>query len=132
MDINGVLVGASTLLLPIVVALFKREINSLYVAWAIYHSRPFDQDRNPLTPDRCQLYNEATGVWENVLIEKYQFSWKRDQRGVFICHSATDGSTASWARERLPFDVWAAMRKRSMPETEEEHPLEVNLPILKE
>ncbi|MEO0986283.1 MAG: hypothetical protein AAFY20_12120 [Cyanobacteria bacterium J06639_14] len=115
---NQLILGAGTLLLSLIVALFKREIGSLYQSWAIYNSRPFDQDRKPDTPDRCQLYNSATGDWEDILIEKYQFSWKRDQRGVFICHTVMNGDTIKLAKERIPFDVWSAMRKRTMPEPE--------------
>ncbi|MEL7315667.1 MAG: hypothetical protein AAFN08_12005 [Cyanobacteria bacterium J06559_3] len=119
MKIGQFLLGAGTLLLPLALALFKREIGSLYQSWAIYNSRPFDQDRKPDTPDRCQLYNSSTGKWEDILIEKYEFSWKQDQRGVFVCHpvAIADGSI-QWAKERIPFDVWATMRKRTMPEPE--------------
>lgn len=134
MEINKWVIGLlGTVLLPILAALFKREIAALYKAWAIYNSRPFDRDRNPNTPDQCQLYNPATGDWEEVLIEKYSFSLNRDKRGVFICHAVTDGAggPTRWARERIPFDVWADMRKRTLPETEAEHPFEVQLPALK-
>ncbi|MEM0979920.1 MAG: hypothetical protein AAGH78_06560 [Cyanobacteria bacterium P01_H01_bin.58] len=130
MELNELLVGIGTFLLPLLLALFKREIASLYQSWAIYHSRPFDQDRNPNTPDRCQLYNPSTGLWENILIEKYEFSLNQDKRGVFICHPVAEDEK-TWARERIPFDVWASMRKRTMPETEEKRPFEVNLPVLK-
>ena len=118
MTIKQVILGAGTLLLPLVVALFKREIGSLYQSWAIYNSRPFDQDRKPDTPDKCQLYNSATGKWEDILIERYQYSWKQDKRGVFIGHPVAQGDTTQWARERIPFDVWASMRKRTVPTME--------------
>lgn len=127
MDIGEVLVGAGTLLLPLLIALFKREISNLYLSWAVYHSRPFDQDRDPGTPDRCQLYNSATGTWESILIEKYQFSLNQDKRGVFICHPVATEDAIAWSRERLPFDVWAQMRKRSMPATKSDVPLEFEL-----
>lgn len=120
LEINEIALGAGTLLLPLAVALFKREIASLIRSWAIYNSRPFDQDRKPDTPDRCQLYNEATGIWENILIEKYQFAWRRDQSGVFIRHPIQGDDVAQWSRERIPFDVWATMRKRTMPKSGEE------------
>lgn len=129
MEVGSILVSAGTLLLSLVVALFKREIGSLYTSWAIYNSRPFDQDRDPSTPDRCQLYDASTGAWEDILIEKYQFSLNRDKRGVFICHSVPD-KNGVWARERIPFDIWADMRKRTMPEAEANHPFEVHIPSL--
>ena len=128
MEIQQLILGAGTLLLPLLIALFKSEIAALYQSWAIYNSRPFDRDRNPDTPDRCQLYNSATGEWEDILIEKYQFSVDRDKRGVFIRHAVNDGETVLWARERIPFDVWATMRKRTVPKTEAQHPFEVKLP----
>jgi hypothetical protein len=117
-DLTPTLVGISTLLLSIVAAMFKRELTNLYQSWSIYNSRPFDQDRQPDTPDHCQLYNPSTGGWEDILIEKYQFSFKQDERGVFICHQVTDGQTTRLSRERIPFDEWAKMRKRTMPQTE--------------
>ena len=118
MKISQLILGTGTLLFPLIIALFKREIGNLYQSWAIYNSRPFDQDRKPDTPDRCQLYNAATGGWENILIERYQFSWKQDKRGVFICHTVANGDTIELARERISFDVWASMRKRTIPEPE--------------
>ena len=131
LEIKQFILGLGTVLLSLIVALFKREIGSLYQSWAIYNSRPFDQDRKPDTPDKCQLYNSATGEWENILIEKYQYSWRRDKRGVFICHPVTHGDTTQWARERIPFDVWASMRKRTLPVAEVKQPLEINLPANK-
>ncbi|NER80597.1 MAG: hypothetical protein F6K42_13685 [Leptolyngbya sp. SIO1D8] len=128
MEIKQLILGAGTLLFPLLIALFKQEIASVYQSWAVYNSRPFDKDRNPNTPDRCQLYNSATGSWETILIEKYQFSLDRDRRGVFICHAIGDQEVKQWARERIPFDVWAGMRKRSLPETEAERPFDVKLP----
>lgn len=116
MDLTPTLVGIGTLLLSLVAAVFKRELVSLYQSWSIYNSRPFDQDRQPDTPDHCQLYDQ--GKWEDILIEKYQFSLKQDERGVFICHKVTDGGSVRWARERIPFDEWAKMRKRTIPKTD--------------
>ncbi|MDA0266901.1 MAG: hypothetical protein O2890_03120 [Cyanobacteria bacterium] len=118
MDITPAIVGLGTLLLSVVAAVFKGEIASLYRSWSLYHARPFDQDRKPDTPDRCQLYNPSTGGWEDILIEKYQFSLKPDRSGVFICHTVTTNGKACLAKERISFDDWAKMRKRSMPKAD--------------
>mgnify|MGYP001796495744 CR=1 FL=1 len=118
MDITPAIVGLGTLLFSIVAAVFKQEIASLYRSWSIYNSRPFDQDRQPGTPDRCQLYNRATGGWEDILIEKYQFSLKPEQSGVFIRYTIKNGGCTRWSQEHISFDDWAKMRKRTRPKTE--------------
>ncbi|NJN20122.1 MAG: hypothetical protein HC812_01565 [Leptolyngbya sp. RL_3_1] len=118
MDITPAIVGLGTLLFSVVAAVFKGEIASLYRSWGIYNARPFDQDRQPDTPDRCQLHNPSTGGWEDILIEKYQFSLRPDQSGVFICHTVTNDGNTYQARERISFDDWAKMRKRTMPSPE--------------
>ncbi|MEY2978175.1 MAG: hypothetical protein ACO3NK_02150 [Prochlorotrichaceae cyanobacterium] len=110
LQINNYLLGS--IVLPLLAGLFKNEISNLYKAWTVYKSRPFDADRDPNTPDRCQLQSAATGEWSDITIEKYCFSLNSDVAGVYITHQLPDGKTAS---ERIPLTVWAGMRKRSMP-----------------
>lgn len=111
LEINQFLLG--TVLFPLLAALFKNEISNLYKSWTIYNARPFDADRDPNTPDRCQLHSAATGNWSNILIERYCFSLNQNEAGVYIRHLLPDGKTSA---ERIPLLAWAGMRKRKMPE----------------
>ncbi|MGA1624310.1 MAG: hypothetical protein ACO4AJ_01535, partial [Prochlorothrix sp.] len=64
LEINQFLLG--TVLFPLLAALFKNEISNLYKSWTIYNARPFDADRDPNTPDRCQLHSAATILGHHV------------------------------------------------------------------
>jgi len=101
--IDNFIIGA--VVLPVFVGLFKTEISNLLKAWRLYLTRPFDEDRDPLTPSKCQIRCDATGKWEDAIIEKYQMSLFANKRGVFIKHA--DGG-----KERISFLKWSDMRKR--------------------
>lgn len=111
MEINKFVLG--TVLLPLLAALFKNEISSLYRTWVLYKNRDFDADRDPNTPEFCQLHNPGTGSWSDIQIQRYCFSLNQNKSGVYIRHLLADGKTAE---ERIPFVVWDGMRKRKMPE----------------
>ena len=87
---------------------FKNEIGNLLKAWKVYSLRSFDQDGNPLTSDKAQLLNNATGQWGDIIIEKYVFSFNARTRGVYIRYP--DGG-----REKIALVDWANMRKRVPP-----------------
>lgn len=78
--------------LPCFAGIFKKEIGNLWTAWCIYKDRPFDEDRNPTTPDICLMCNPATGKWSTIVIHHYQF-WKlkSSARGVTFSHVVKDG-----------------------------------------
>jgi hypothetical protein len=103
----GVAVGA------VILAMFKDETINGVKALRVFHARPFDKDRDPDTPDRCQLFNEATGEWDDIIILKYKFSFNPDIRGAYIAHLL--GETYM-AKEKIPLVKWVDMRKRHMPE----------------
>ncbi|WP_353258518.1 hypothetical protein [Prochlorothrix hollandica] len=111
LQINAFLLGS--ILVPLLAGLFKSEIIGIYQTWALYNVRPFDEDRNPNTPDRCQLHSAATGQWSDITIEKYCFSLNKNKAGVYIRHLLPDNKTAA---EQISFEAWAGMRKRKMPE----------------
>ncbi|MGB2925846.1 MAG: hypothetical protein WBB82_11150 [Limnothrix sp.] len=94
----------STLLLPLLIVLLKSEIANLYKSWGVFKTRSFDEDRDPNTPDSCQVYDVASGEWRDILIVRYAFSLNKNKRGVFVLHPA-DGKlelNQKWAAERIP------------------------------
>lgn len=105
----------TAILIPAAAAFFKEELNSFLDDWRIYHSRPFDKDRNPNTPDYCQLFYEATGQWKMVAIERYTFGILPSARKVWIRHPIPDGR---WAQEKISLSKWAQLRKRACPTRE--------------
>ncbi|AFY38084.1 hypothetical protein Lepto7376_1751 [[Leptolyngbya] sp. PCC 7376] len=106
-----------TVIVPLFVILLKKEIVNLYKSWSVFQTRPFDEDRDPSTPDSCQIYNTATGEWNDIFIARYSFSLDKNNRGVFVFHPVDGklGADKDWAAERIPLLVWADMRKRQMP-----------------
>lgn len=107
----------ATFLLPLLAVLLKSEIANLYKSWTVFHRRSFDQDRDPDTPDSCQVYDDATGQWNDVLIVRYGFALDKNKRGVFVLHPVDGklGKDKQWAAERISLLVWADMRKRKLP-----------------
>lgn len=107
----------STIIFPLLVILLKKEITNLYKSWSVFQTRPFDEDRDPSSPDSCQVYNDATGEWNDILIARYSFSFDKNKRGVFVFHPIDGqlGADKEWAAERIPLLIWADMRKRQMP-----------------
>ena len=106
-----------TIIVPLFVILLKKEIIKLYKSWSVFQTRPFDEDRDPNSPDSCQVYDSATGQWNDILIARYSFSLDKNQRGVFVFHPVDGqlGADKDWAAERIPLLVWADMRKRQRP-----------------
>jgi len=98
-------------LIPILGAMFKNEVGNLMNAWYVYRFRRFD-NRDPDRPDECQLFNPATGQFEDILIDAYIFHWKRSKRGVFIRHILGNDT---YAAEKITLVDWPKFRKRHMP-----------------
>lgn len=87
---------------------FSGEIRYWLGAWRAYRLRPFDVDRDPKTPDWCQQFNGASGVWETVSLT-YSFGLCRGKNGVYVHYYDED-----WVRvrvERVPFCAWSERRK---------------------
>ena len=97
----------SAVALPVVAGIFKNEISNLFKALDAYTSRPFDTDRNPDTPEVCELLNGATGQWGKIEIERYKMSLSKSKRGVFIKYPGGQ-------QEKISLVAWAKMRKRSI------------------
>jgi len=102
----------SLVLIPVSVAFFKKEIGDFITAFSIYRNRRFDEDRDPNTPDTCQLLNPAKGKWTTVIIEKYVFSLNKNKSGVYVLHPCKNNKHA---REIFRFSDWDKIRKRELP-----------------
>jgi len=107
--------GIGAAFVSFVVGLFKKEIATMWKAWKVYKSRPFDSDRDPDTPDRCEVLggNAQGGTeWKEVEIVKYKMSRNADLRGVYINHLLDSGKKAA---EKIPLVTWGDLRKRAIP-----------------
>jgi hypothetical protein len=104
--------GWLTILLPVLIGIFKQEIGEIIFAYQSYSKRSFDADGNPNTPDAVQILNEATGDWERATIKKWVFSLDSTKRGIYLLWPCRNGAVAA---ERLSFQKWKAMRKRHLP-----------------
>ena len=100
-----------TAILPLFVILLKKEFINLYKSWSVFQTRPFDEDRDPNSPDSCQVYDNATGQWNDILIARYSFSFDKNKRGVFVFHPIDGelGIGKEWSAERIPLLIWADM-----------------------
>ena len=108
---KDVLVGL--VVVPVVLgflrAAFSREIDYWVGAWMSYRRRPFDLDRDPKTPDWCQLYNPGSGTWDTVSLVFRFTLWKGDN-GVFVTYY----DPSDWSplrRERVPYSDWSSRVK---------------------
>ncbi len=109
-------IGIIGVIASFIVGLFKKELGTMWTAWRVYKSRPFDSDRDPNTPDRCEIFGEnAQGGkdFEEVEIIKYCFwTWNRDKRGVYINHLLPDGKKAP---RKISLCDWGNLIKRGVP-----------------
>lgn len=98
---------------------FKNQIKYFFTALAFYLRRPYDRDRDPKSPDRCQIFNPGNGKYETVYI-RHHFSLRRHENGVYVhwpIKRAEDDSEYLYSTARVPFDQWADWRKRGPPKT---------------
>lgn len=104
------LIPITGLAIAAIKASFKNEINYWSEAIAAYFHRPYD-DGDPNTPDRCQIFNEGNGNWDEVIIIDYRIGLNKNRNGVYIQY-VNDG----YARERVSFSRWGELRKRRCPQ----------------
>ena len=64
-----------TVILPIVIGIFKKEILDFYRDIKIYRNRLFTDMISPEIGHTCYLLNEATGNFQKILISKYKFGF---------------------------------------------------------
>ena len=101
--------GMAAVIIPLIMAFFKKEIGGLITAYFLFRKREFDRDGKPETSEKVQLLNGATGQWGDITIVKYEFSFNATKRGVYVEY--LDGG-----KERISFIKWSNMRKRWPPE----------------
>ncbi len=97
-----------TFVFPVLIGFFKNEIGKLIVAYNVYRLRKFDLDGNAATTDEVELLNNATGMFEKVIVKKIVFSLSSKRRGVFLEYPGGE-------KEKISLVNWAEMRKRKLP-----------------
>jgi hypothetical protein len=98
----------SGIALSIIKEAFRDQIRYWSEAFKIFFVRPFQKH----SVEEFELYNPSYGSWERVRIEKFRLSFSRAKNGVFLEY--LDESGTPFARERLPFSLWADLRKRQV------------------
>ena len=89
-----------TVVIPVVIGMFKTELGNLLKAYRTYKLRVFE------VGSKAQLFNGAAGCWGGIVsIEDYKFSLSAATRGVYIRHE--DGGA-----EKVGILEWATWRKR--------------------
>lgn len=128
----------------VTVAALKQAFGD-YVAYLIeaflyMRRRPWDENRDPDEPDKCQVFNDASGEWQDIYIYDYKFGLNRHKNGVYIAYPVyskeeiigyemekqadgsyevvpikTGGKYLGEATRRVPVREWKAMKKRHLP-----------------
>lgn len=86
---------------------FKTQVLNVITGFVCYFTRSFDKDGDPNTPEHGQLLNEATGVFGDIIVLKYDFPLKFGS-GVDVLYP--DGGV-----EHILYSLWFTMRKRDPP-----------------
>ncbi len=108
-------------LIPAVILILQRRVINSFTVIRLYHTRNFDKDRDPDTPEQAEILSRATGKWTPVLVT-YNFSLFAKDRRVIITHLDSTGKPIR--REKMRFIAWSELRaaERLIPypwETEE-------------
>ena len=97
------------IILPVAGTIFRAELGKFWNAYSTYKNRAFDLDGDPNTPNNCQIFNGATGVFGDAIIEKYVFWGSMPSKwGVDVLYP--DGG-----REHFSYSDWKLIRKRTPP-----------------
>ena len=90
----------ATVVVPVVIGMFKNELGKVIRAYRTYKLRVFD------IGSKVQIFNGAAGDWGAiVMVEDYKFSLSSATRGVYIRYE--DGGA-----EKVSILEWATWRKR--------------------
>ena len=110
-DINWLWI---TLVLPVVVGIFKNEIGRFFSDYTVYKNRRFDNDGDPGTGEYCYIQSGATGEYVKVYIDEYEFGLVPSKRKVITHQKDPDGDENKVIVVPYLYTQWVSMVKGSL------------------
>lgn len=114
MEIEGTSWLWATILLPVLMGIFKKEIATFMRDYRIYRNRSFDEDGDPSTGQDCYLFNAATGVYNQITVAEYKFGLVPSKRKVITHQSDPEGDNSKVIVVPYSYTKWLGMVKGSL------------------
>lgn len=102
-----------TLVVPIIVGIFKSEIAGLFRDYAIYRHRMFDEDGDPATGEPCYIFIKDKFI--KVMVAEYQFGLSPAKRRVITHQPDPEGNFNNMIVVPYTYTQWANLIKASVP-----------------
>ena len=103
-----------TILLPVLIGIFKKEIATFINDWRTYKNRSFDEDGDPGTGQDCYILNEATGVYNQITIAEYKFGLVPSKRKIVTLQPDPEGNENKIIIVSYSYSKWSSMVKGSL------------------
>lgn len=81
----------ASVLIPVIMAFFRKEISNFLTDLSTYRNRRFDNDGDPGIGCECYLQSKATGKFKKILVFDYTFHIYSTKRNVITVQDAPDG-----------------------------------------
>lgn len=104
-----------TLILPVIIGIFKHEIATFIGDYSTYRNRSFDQDGDPGTGEDCYLQCDATGDFNKITVAEYRFGLAPSKRKVITHQTAPSGDLDKVIVVPYSYSKWSSMVKGSLP-----------------
>jgi len=103
-----------TLVLPVIIGIFKNEIGRFFSDYTVYKNRAFDADGDPGTGQHCYVQSGATGEYVKVYVDEYQFGLAPSKRKIITHQKDPDGDQGKVIIVPYSYTIWASMVKGSL------------------
>jgi hypothetical protein len=79
-----------SIIIPVVIGFFKREITNFFDDLSTYRNRRFDEDGDPGEGCECYIQKGTTGLFKRILVKEYTFHLFASKREVITVQDAPD------------------------------------------
>lgn len=80
-----------SIIIPVIIGFFKREITSFFEDLSTYRNRRFDVDGDPGEGCECYIQKGTTGLFKRILVKEYTFHIFASKREVITVQDAPEG-----------------------------------------
>lgn len=101
-----------TLVVPVVMGIFKSEIGALFRDYSVYRHRMFDEDGDPATGEPCHIL--IKGEWKKIMVAEYQFGLSPAKRRVITYQPDPKGGFNDMIVVPYTYTQWANLIKGSV------------------
>jgi len=104
----------ATILLPVIIGIFKKEIATFINDYRTYRNRSFDEDGDPSTGQDCYILNEATGDYNKITVAEYKFGLGPSKRKIITYQNDPEGDNSKIIAVPYSYSKWSSMVKGSL------------------